>query len=467
MAGNKRYEVREVLADGTPVYETKALATVAHFRLNNGNYFRFGETANEVVTPQGELIWAYTAKTGMDGLNIYPWSPGVADLQFGISGHAVATTGDLGEFLVVHANNGQMNIWSADGLLAGHVTHHLGDPRARGWPAEHARGTRLDGLTLGQEHFHHYFCKTEQDNKYYIVGGGLETCVIEVKGIEKFTRISGEFTVTPEMLEKSRQWDGARIRRVRFAKPFVLDCAPGAPEEGAASAELKDLAKFQMGYDSANLHLKWVVRPDAMGPLKNTGEDFHRYFKTGAAVDVQLGADPAADPDRNQPVAGDIRVLVTVANNGPVAVLYRPVAPQAPKEQAWSISTPAGGTMKFDQVTLLKNAVVKVQPGQYEAIVTAAIPLADLGMKITGGSLLRMDWGVLSTRDGNTTSARKYWANAMAVGVSDEPTEARLYPNLWGFVRFTGAKDVLDGAGPGSNGGEEDAEDMLDNILGK
>ena len=28
----------------------------------------------------------------------------------------------------------------------------------------------------------------------------------------------------------------------------------------------------------------------------------------------------------------------------------------------------------------------------------------------------------------------------MAVGVADEATEARLHPNLWGFVRFRGAK---------------------------
>ena len=47
-----------------------------------------------------------------------------------------------------------------------------------------------------------------------------------------------------------------------------------------------------------------------------------------------------------------------------------------------------------------------------------------------------MDWGVLTTDDGFITRSRAYWANSMATGVSDEPTEARLQPHLWGHMRF-------------------------------
>lgn len=471
MAGHTRYEVKELLPDGTPVFEARQMPFAALLRLNNGNYFRFGDAgqANEVLSPRGERIWSYPAKLGMDGLNVPAWSPGLVDLQFGIAGHAVAGAGDLGEFFVIHANNGQMNLWTADGLLAGHVTHHTRDPRAKGWPEAHARGARLDGLTLGQEHFHHYFCRTEQDDKYYLVG--LSTSVIEVRGIEKFTRGSGEFPVTRAMLEQTQQWEAARLRKAQFATPPIIDCPLGEIADSSsageiAASQINDLAKFRMGYDSNNLYLKWSVRTDASGPFRNAGDDFRRAFKTGTCVDFQMGTNVAADMERSQPVAGDIRVVVTVLNGKPVAVLYRPIAPQAPKAQAWATTTVAGGTTSFDQVAILKDAVITVTSASGETVVSATLPLKDLGLKPVIGTTHRMDWGVLSSRDGNLTTARKYWANAMASGTTDEPTEARLTPNLWGFVRFQPSRAELD-LKPKIPRGKEDLDDLLDSKLEK
>ena len=469
MAGNTRYEVKELLPDGTPVFEARQMPFAAHLRLNNGNYFRFGDAGqvNEVISPRGERIWSYPAQLGMQGLFVPPWSPGFVDLQFGIAGHAVAGAGDLGEFFVIHANNGQMNIWTADGLLAGHVTHHTRDPRAKGWPEAHARGTRLDGLTLGQEHFHHYFCRTEQDDKYYLVG--LSTTIIEVRGIEKFTRDSGEFQVTPAMLEKTQQWEAARLRKRQFARPPIIDCTLGripktSPAGEMTVSEIEDLGKFRMGYDSDNLYLKWSLRTDASGPFRNAGDDFRRAFKTGTCVDFQMGTDAAADMERGQPVAGDIRVVVTVLNGKPVAVLYRPVAPQAPKEQAWATTTVAGGTTSFDQVVILKNAVITVTSASGETVVSATLPLEDLGLEPVIGATHRMDWGVLSSRDGNLTTARNYWANTTASGTTDEPTEARLTPNLWGFMRFQPSRTEMQ-LQPKIPRGKETIDDLLDSIL--
>ena len=34
------------------------------------------------------------------------------------------------------------------------------------------------------------------------------------------------------------------------------------------------------------------------------------------------------------------------------------------------------------------------------------------------------------------TSGRNYWTNRAAVGVTDEPIEARLNPSLWGTLQF-------------------------------
>lgn len=461
-AGNIRYEVAQWLADGTPVFNAKQLPFPALLRLNNGDYFRFGDNGqtNEVITPQGERVWSYKAQLGMNGLIVPPWSPGVVDLQFGISGHAVATAGDLGEFFVIHANNGQMNLWTADGLLAGHITLHTQDPRARGWPNKHQRGLRLDGLSLGQEHFHHYFCRTEQDGKYYIVGGS--TTVIEVKGIDRFARASGDFQVTPTMLEQMRTWDAARVRNANFAQPRIIDCPLGAVSESSAASALPalpELGKFRIGHDANHLYLQWTLRTDQMGPFTNGGDDFRRAFKTGACVDFHLGTEVKADPQRTQPAAGDLRVLVTVLRGKPTAILYRPVAPGAAPEQAWSTTTAAGGTTSFDQVAVLKDAVVTVTAQGNDTVVTATLSNRELGFKPVVGMAYPMDWGVLSSRDGNLTTARHYWANAAASGTTDEPTEARLTPHLWGFVRM---QPALGDLRPKLPAGKEDIDDLLD-----
>lgn len=483
IAGDTRYDVKEFLPDGTPVFEEKKMPFKALYRLNNGNYFRYSvrhpETfVNEVVSPEGKSLWTYPASTGVSGLYIPPWSPGYVTNQFGISGHTVAHAGDLGEFFVIHSNTGQMNIWTADGLLAGHVTLHTRDPRSRGMGGRFERGARLDGLTLGQEHFHHFFCKTEQDNKYYIIGGGDHTSVIEVKGIEKFKRLGAEFQVTPDVSKKTWEWEAARTRKMVFSRAPVIECAVLDPpptldgtigqdewgrEEGWAKhkAEIPGLAEFRMGRDSKYLYLCWQTRNS--GPLKNGGDDFRRYFKTGGGVDIKLQTDRKADPDRQRPAKGDVRLLITVARGKPVAVLYRPVAPDAPEDQAWKTTTPAAGTTAFDQVTRIRGGGIAFSSGENGYVVEVAIPLKALGLKLKNDLLLKMDWGVLSTEEGNITTARNYWANKMAVGTTDEPTEARLSPDLWGHVRFTAAKDKLDPDGLLSEEHEEESvEDMFE-----
>ena len=474
MCGSLRYEPKEFLADGTPVFTERQMPFRSLYRLDNGTFFRFGPRGNEVLAADGTLPWSYPASCGVSALYIPPWEPGSVTNQFGISGHAT-DAGPLGEFFVIHANTGQMNIWTADGLLAGHITYHLRDPRSHGWPADYKRGAPLDGLTLGQEHFHHYFCKTS-NGKYYIVAGHNHISIVEVRGLERFKRIGGELRITPELRDRTLQWESARVRRQVFARAPVIECTrvdgrmtfdsmmndrDGLP----VGASIDRLADFRMACNDKYLYLCWNVKN--AGPLKNGGDDFHRYFKTGAAVDFQIGSDPDADPSRTKPTAGDVRLLITVARGEPAAVLYRPVVPGEPKAHAWQTTTPAGGTTAFDEVVKLGNVRVNTRSGEDGYAVLVAVPLETLGLKaIPDDLVLKMDWGVLSTEDGNATTARAYWANPMAVGTTDEPTEARMTPDLWGHVRFgPAAARLAPGASePGKR--TEDLEDLLNGAPG-
>ena len=116
-------------------------------------------------------------------------------------------------------------------------------------------------------------------------------------------------------------------------------------------------------------------------------------------------------------------------------VLYQPVAPGAPAAEKWRAVTKAGGETSFDRVALLGKAVLKVAGGG-NFTAEASVPLAAIGLQPKTGQLLKMDWGLLTTSDGNQVKRRMYWANDQATGTSDEATEARLEPHLWGYVRF-------------------------------
>jgi len=458
MGGKIRYEVKKFLPDGTPIYHKVPVEKPGGFyRLDNGNYLSFTARGKggtpwcmAAHTPQGKRMWTYWASQGVSGLFIPPWVPGQISNMFTIIGHEKAHAGDLGEFVVIHANTGQWTVWTADGMLAGHITHHARDPRARRLGSEYARGTRLDGLTAGQEHFHGFFCKTVEDDKYYIVTGGNHASIVEVRGLEKFKRFDKEITVTPAILAETRKWEAAQVQQSLFARSPTVECRRITPvingkvnakEWGDDGVEIRFQTSFNAAYDARYLYLCWKVM--RQGPLRNAGKDFRKLFRTGGAVDVRIGTDPDADLLRKEPVKGDLRILITVAGGTPSAVLYRPVAPDAPAEDAWEISTFAGGKAHFDQVTTIKGAVIRSTGGDNYYEVEAAIPLDAIGLKIADGMVLKMDCGVLASESGKVTSDRIYWANSMAVGAPDEVTEASIHPDRWGFIRFTGPKKSL------------------------
>jgi hypothetical protein len=173
--------------------------------------------------------------------------------------------------------------------------------------------------------------------------------------------------------------------------------------------------------------------------LTNSGESLQNLFKTGAALDLMIGA-AEADAKRRQPAPGDQRLLVTRVKNKTVAMLYRQVAPgtATPKVQ---FSSPLR-TVPFDrvddvsdQVTLAngteKDEKAKTQSATFEL----SIPLSVLDLKPAAGQTSRGDLGLLRG-NGIQTLQRIYWSNKATGIVSDIPSEAELTPQLWGTWKF-------------------------------
>jgi hypothetical protein len=509
-AGQFQYQVREYLANGTPVFEKLPLKIPAIYQLHDGKLLSMHAPSDQpvqqgtgraqqsaVYSAAGDKLWSYsTEHNGVSGLWLPPWSPGYVSNEFGVIGHEVATAGDLGEFFVVHANNGQWKIWTADGLLAGSILQHKFSPKARGissFPSAEP-GTSLAGLTADQEHFHGYFTKTESDGKYYLVQGGNHITLIEVNGLEKFQRLGGDITITPADVRRVRGREAQLARREVKSLAKIVECLP-LDRNGPREIGEIDGVRFAMSYDDKRLYLRWSVQ--GQGPLRNSGVDFHRYFKTGACLDLQLSTNPKADPSRQKPVAGDLRLLLTFVDDKPQAVLYQPIVDatskldsskldsskldssklassklassklassklassklassklasskldtskldssklDTSKLDSWETSTLAGGTTTFDRVVRLTDVKLSLTSNlDASYVLNATVPLNTLGLRIEQGAALQMDWGLLTTEDGFTVKRRRYWSNQLANGTTDEALEARLEPHLWGSLVF-------------------------------
>lgn len=474
------FRVKEWLPSGVPVYERvqpDGKWEGMTVKLDNGSFYNLESYGKDSpVTGRradGTILWSFqTEGRGGHALNkAKPMYPGQMVANIGIAGHETTHAGDLGEFLVFNTNVGLWNIMTADGMFAAQLFRDIRDPQALPWSgADNHRGLRLEDFTPGQEHFNGHFTRTS-DNRYYAVVGHNHASVVEVLGMDGFKRFSGEVTVSPQILTKTQTWESEREQQQVYARAPVIDCyrlAQPPKLDGQLndwpfiSAELDNNAKFRIGYDDTHLYLAYEI--DRRGPLKNKGEQWDRLFKTGASVDLQIGADAGAPSDRRAPVAGDQRLLMTVQGEAnPVAVLYQAVVPGTPPDKAWQVVSPVGAA-SFDRVTLLEKPKLVTVGSESRYVVEAAIPLATLGLKITPDLRLKLDWGVLvSGPDGTEVLRREYWANKATQIIADAPSEAVLHPDLWGHVRFHN-KSYNSHLDPTSAKKDKSAEDLLNDL---
>ena len=461
-AGPAAFEVKRFLPDGTPeyvkkVYDLPVPKDAAIFRLDGGRFYRLGDGPNApdaVFAADGTTLWTYPnegAGVGPDR-SCGPFTPGQVVCQFGVAGHTTAPSGDLGEFFVVHTNFGGWNLWTADGLLAARIFRDYRQPKTLTWSMpEHERGLRLDDVTTGQEHFQASFCRVEADGRMLAVAGHNHASVVEVAGLDRFRRFGGEITVSPEQVKQAEAWrrevaifKAGREPRV-LEIPAVEGAASSRPWDRLPTASLpadeNDPGRqisFQVCRDKHNLYLRYDIR--GAGPFANTGNQWDRLFKTGACVDLMLGLDPAADPARRAPVAGDKRILVGATKGKPTVVLYDAVVPNAKPDEKLEVTSPTGRT-EFDVARVLDAATARVDG----SVVEVTLPLAAIGLDAKPGTRIKLDWGVLETdKAAASVLRRSYWSNTTTTTLADAPTEARLEPDLWGYAIFTAA----DASGP-------------------
>jgi len=396
----------------------------------------------QALAPDGRTLWTYPSDyVSVHGSHRAPSAtPGLLIGPSSIYGTAFVNKA-IGEVFYLNGNLGQNFIFTEDGLWVQSLYNDC-----RGWfdvPAQATPGMPCDAMTAGGESFGGGFCKSE-DGRYYTVGGGTAAIVMEIHGLHSLNRFAGTVKVTGRDVAAAQE---IKVRRVaarmapkvyaikRTATPPVCE---GSPDQWALDrnaieirAGRNKLAAIKAVYDANNLYLAWKIRDNS--PLKNAGQNDQLMFIAGDCVDLMLRTDTNATG--NRPVAGDLRLLMTVKGGKPLAVLYEPVVPGTKKDNRVAFSSP-WRTVHMDRVrTVTFPLALKRCPGGYA--VTAAVPLKLLGVDSLKGKTLRGDFGVLgSDSAGQECTSRNYWSNKTTNNTNDVPDEAMLAPALWGELRF-------------------------------
>jgi hypothetical protein len=445
-----------LLADGTPTYDLAKLESFpllqdSSWSTEDGRIFQIGDS---LLAADGTLLWAYPdLHLSTHGSQRVSWDrpPGTLVGEFQVVGHF--TVGQE-ELFVTNANHGDWYVFTRDGFLAATIFGGpAGTPR-RWWtmPEWTPGKTDLSGLNVGEEHFQGSICRAE-DGAVYAIAGHNHNSIVRVDGLEGLTRLGGTLTITRQDLEQAQEWavrTAALDARQQEPKAGLLPqvrpgqvTVDGSLDDWPASIFLtihsspdpkgKTIihSSGALAYDRQYLYV--AARAADLSPMRNTADDPRTLFKSGDAVDVTLGLDPTADPLRPNPVPGDVRLLISMIKGTPVAVIYRPHVPGTPPETQVRFTSPVG-QIAIDQVTVLDHAAIAIRPDGNGWIVEAAIPWQQLGSEPPAlAQHLKADIGILqSDEQGARTVSRLYWSGKTQTVVSDIPTEARLFPTLWG-----------------------------------
>lgn len=239
---------------------------------------------------------------------------------------------NVGKLWAINGNHGNVYIFTSDGLF---VATLFDDMRiGQRWTMPVAkRGMSLEGITLNDENFWPTITQTA-DGQVYLVDGG-RSALVRLDGIENIHRLKDiSLSVTTDDLERSRAWllktEALRQKSLGSAVLNIAITATAPVVDGKmddwASAAWADIDKRGVkAYFNANskpyditgaltvagerLYLAYRTGDDKL--LKNSGEMPIAPFKTGGALDLMIGTNREAKSERQEPVSGDTRILVT------------------------------------------------------------------------------------------------------------------------------------------------------------
>lgn len=405
-----------------------------------------GENPMMMFSPEGKLLWSYPNPwPGVHGSHTAPKSKrGRIIGPLFVCGSAQVK--GVGEVFALRGNLGETYLMTIDGLF---VATLFQDCRSApdALPDEPRRGMSIKDCTAGGEPFNGNFFQSPIDGNYYLegpVGSCREASLVaRVVGLENIHRLPTQRIIfspkdyaEAEKLFRERAKEEAQRKTIAIAR--MKKKIEGIPNYDDFDWSDRRVASWSYdanhsvwratwSYDDENLYIAFQGIADDT-PMINNGNDWQLLFKTGDALLFELRETPNNDsPDV---IPGDIRLLFSVFQGKPIAVLYNYIVPGT--THPYRFSSPVGTTL-IDEVKILENAKVVFDREGNSYSARIVIPLADIGFKPQKDKYYRGDFGVIySDKLGRINELRMFWCNPFGAMVSDVFSESQINPSYWG-----------------------------------
>jgi len=315
---------------------------------------------------------------------------------------------------------------------------------------------KLDQHMVLTENFNGTLFRHPKTGKTYFIGGDADCRLWELTGLDTIQRQTLTVKVTPEMVAKAGEnakqdflAQQAAVGKQTAKLPRLKGTDSGGTRSVASAQwaavqpltickEGKRTAQAQVGYDDANLYVRFQVADES--PFLNTPTDQRLLFKSGDSVEIDLATDlekrPVRGQNQQQMRVGDVRIIIARTADGKlVATRYRYVIADKTKPNAFSVETKSSGKDTLDDVTPWDDLPMSAKVDKDGYVMEAAIPWAALGVTPNGGLGLLGDVGVIYGNEGGNKNAIRYMWSDKSPEVSinnDIPSEIRIHPNQWG-----------------------------------
>ncbi len=438
---------------GAPVYNPKSAVRIIHTKPLHFLNSAWADSKGSVLLNQspmqmhdksGRQLWHYPNRwPGVHGSHRAPKDRrGLLIGPLKVIGSAEVD--GLGEVFCMSGNLGKGFLMTTDGFYVGSL---FSDARSApdSLPDVPVRGMSIMQTTAGGEWFGGEFFRNPRDGKIYLGSSALNaTNISEVVGLEKVKRLRpNPITLSKTMLAAckdhlvARQNESAKPRdiQIHLPKQALSGKAPTIHQlnwttEARWSFDGRHAARATWSFDDNFLYVAFREVLDDT-PLINKGPDATRLFKTGDACLLELRTQP--DDDSNSIIAGDLRLLLSVFETKPVAVVYRYKVPGTDKPSEFSSPVT---TTKIDVIKVIEGAKFQVRRGAQDYDLSATIPFEALGFKPAKGKSYRGDFGIVySDKHGKTNSLRMNWSNLFTSMISDLALESVIEPKHWGWFR--------------------------------
>lgn len=437
ISGTQKIVASRFIGDVSWVSQKGNILTVGHRKTRA----RGGCTDPLVMfRPDGSIAWTYPNDYGnVAGSHTAPMAKnGLLLGTLGVMGRA--RLAKVGEIFAFHTNMGQAVFFTEDGLF---ISELFRDSRsgAESYPKKIRRGMSLKETSNGGEWFGGQMFQTAKTGQIYITAVRSMPCITKITGLDSVSRLpESSLTFTKEhyqaaeklmLARQTANADGARVA-IKHLNRLAATPPPEKAFSWTANNSVSWLfdenhsAKATWMFDKKNLHVCFQnVQDDT--PMINGGEDPQRLFKFGDAVLLELRTQPNVTSKNVLP--GDLRLLFSVHNGKPIAVLYRYLSPEAKS----SVKFVSVATTKIDVITVLANAKVVIDRSATGYSLRASIPLNELDFHPEVGKTYQGDFGIIySDKIGQKDVLRMNWANK-ATGLTDDLSgEAKIQPGYWG-----------------------------------